>query len=35
MTRHLANKNTRSVAHEQIIARLHEAGRLFRILIFK
>ena len=32
---HLAAKNTRSLAHEQIITRLDDAGKLFRILIFK
>jgi len=33
--RQLAEKNTHSTPHEQIIARLDEAGKLFRILIFK
>ena len=35
ITGHLAAKNTRALAHEHIIARLDEAGKLFRILIFK
>ena len=35
MTRLLAGKNTRELPHEQIIARLDKAGRLFRILILK
>lgn len=35
ITRHLAEKDTRLLAHEQIIARLDEAGKLFRILILK
>lgn len=35
ITGHLAAKDTRSLAHEQIITRLDEAGKLFRILIFK
>jgi L-fucose mutarotase/ribose pyranase (RbsD/FucU family) len=35
MTRLLAGKNTRELAHEEIIARLDQAGRLFRILILK
>lgn len=35
MTRLLAGKNTRELAHEQIFARLDEAGKLFRILILK
>ena len=35
MTRLLADKNMRELEHEQIIARLDEAGKLFRILILK
>jgi hypothetical protein len=35
MTRLLAGKNTSELPHEQIIARLDEAGKLFRILILK
>ena len=35
ITGHLPAENTRSLAHEQIITRLDEAGKLFRILIFK
>ncbi len=35
ISRLLAGKNTRQIAHEQIIARLDEAGKLFRILILK
>lgn len=35
ITSHLARKNTRSLAHEQIIGKLDEAGKLFRILILK
>lgn len=35
IAQHLAGKNMRSLAHEQIIIRLDEAGKLFRILIFK
>lgn len=35
ITRHLAEKDTRLLAHEQIIARLDEAGKLFRILLLK
>ncbi|MGB0062808.1 MAG: hypothetical protein WBP85_00045 [Terracidiphilus sp.] len=35
MSRLLSGKNTRQLAHEQIIARLDEAGKLFRILILK
>ena len=35
IVRHLAATNTRSLAHEQIITRLDEAGKLFRILILK
>jgi L-fucose mutarotase/ribose pyranase (RbsD/FucU family) len=35
MTRLLAGKNTRDLAHEEIIARLDRAGKLFRILILK
>jgi L-fucose mutarotase/ribose pyranase (RbsD/FucU family) len=31
----LAGKKTHEVAHEQIIARLDEAGKLFRVLILK
>jgi len=31
----LAGRNTRELAHEQIIARLDQAARLFRILILK
>ena len=35
ITEHLPAKNTRSLVHEKIITRLDEAGKLFRILIFK
>ena len=35
ITQQLAGKNPRFLAHEQIISRLDEAGKLFRILIFK
>ena len=35
LTRLLAGKNTREHAHEEIIARLDRAGKLFRILILK
>ncbi len=35
MTLQFAGKTTRALAHEQIIARLDEAGKLFRILILK
>ena len=35
ISRHLAAKNTRSLPHEQIIGRLDEAGKLFRVLILK
>ncbi len=35
MTRQFAGMTTRALEHEQIIARLDEAGRLFRILILK
>ncbi len=35
MTRLLAGKNTRELAHEQIIARLDQAGEIFRMLILK
>lgn len=35
ITRHLAERNTRFLAHQQIIARLDEAGKLFRILLLK
>lgn len=35
ITSRLAGKNTRLLAHEQIIARLDEAGKQFRVLIFK
>lgn len=35
MTRLLAGKNTRELAHDEIIARLDGAGKLFRILILK
>jgi hypothetical protein len=35
MTRLLAGQPTRALAHEQIISRLDEAGKLFRILILK
>ena len=31
----LAGNNTRQIAHEEIIARLDQAGKLFRILILK
>jgi hypothetical protein len=35
MTQLLAGKNARELAHEEIIARLDQAGGLFRILILK
>lgn len=35
LTRLLAGENTRELAHEEIIARLDQAGKLFRILILK
>jgi L-fucose mutarotase/ribose pyranase (RbsD/FucU family) len=35
ITGQLEGKNTRAVAHEQIIARLDEAGNFFRILVLK
>lgn len=35
ITRQLEGMNTRELAHEQIIARLDQAGTLFRILILK
>jgi L-fucose mutarotase/ribose pyranase (RbsD/FucU family) len=35
MTQLLAGKNTRELTHEEIIARLDRAGKLFRILILK
>jgi L-fucose mutarotase/ribose pyranase (RbsD/FucU family) len=35
ITRLLAGKNTRELPHEQIITRLDEAGKFFRILILK
>ena len=35
MIRRLAGKNTHELAHEEIIARLDRAGKLFRILILK
>ena len=35
MTRLLAGKNTRELAHEEIIVRLDRAGKLFSILILK
>lgn len=35
IARNVAQKNTRSLPHEQIISRLDEAGKLFRILILK
>lgn len=35
MTRQLSGKTTHALQHEQIIARLDEAGKLFRILILK
>lgn len=35
MTRQLAGMNMRALAHEEIIARLDEAGKLFRVLILK
>jgi L-fucose mutarotase/ribose pyranase (RbsD/FucU family) len=35
MIRLLAGKNTHELAHEEIIARLDRAGKLFRILILK
>lgn len=35
LNRRLAGRNTRELAHEQIIGRLDEAGKLFRILILK
>jgi hypothetical protein len=35
LIRLLAGKNTRELAHEEIIARLDRAGNLFRILILK
>jgi hypothetical protein len=35
ITRLLTGKNTRELAHEEIIARLDQAGKLFRILILK
>ena len=35
ITELLPAKNTHSLVHEQIITRLDEAGKLFRILIFK
>jgi L-fucose mutarotase/ribose pyranase (RbsD/FucU family) len=35
LTRLRAGKNTRELAHEEIIARLDQAGKLFRILILK
>jgi hypothetical protein len=35
MTRLLAGRKTRELAHEQIIARLDQAANLFRILILK
>jgi L-fucose mutarotase/ribose pyranase (RbsD/FucU family) len=35
MAQFLAGKKTREVAHEQIIARLDEAAKVFRILILK
>ena len=35
LTRQLAGQHTNALAHQQIIARLDEAGKLFRILILK
>jgi hypothetical protein len=35
MIRQLAGNNTHELAHEEIIARLDRAGKLFRILILK
>jgi hypothetical protein len=35
LTRLLAGKNTREFTHEEIITRLNQAGKLFRILILK
>lgn len=35
ITSHLVEKNTHSLAHEQIIGRLDDAGKLFRILVLK
>jgi hypothetical protein len=35
IARLLAGENTRELAHEQIVARLDQAGKLFRILVLK
>lgn len=35
ISRQMAGQHTRSLAHEEIIARLDEAGKLFRVLILK
>lgn len=35
MNRLLAGRETRAMAHEEIIARLDQAGRLFRVLLLK